>query len=51
MLRVIHMNENLSEADLPEVKKIFAKINADNARPGDKIQDIDGNWQIKKEAS
>lgn len=49
MLRVIHMNENLSESDLPEVRKIFAKINAENARPGDKIQDAEGNWQIKKE--
>jgi len=51
MRRVIHMNENLTEADLPEVRKIFAKINAENARPGDKIQDADGNWQTKKEAS
>lgn len=51
MLRVIHMNENLTESDLPEVRKIFAKINAETARPGDKIQDADGNWLTKKEAS
>lgn len=49
MLRVIQMNENLSESDLPEVRKIFAKINADNSKPGDKIQDADGNWGTKKE--
>lgn len=50
MMRVIHMNEDLGEADIMEVRKIFAKINAENANPGDKIQDMDGNWLIKKEA-
>jgi len=49
MLRVIYMNEDLDEADLPEVRKIFAKLNAENANPGDKIQDTDGNWLIKKD--
>lgn len=51
MLRVIYMNEDLSETDLPEVKRIFAKINAEKAVPGDKIQDPDGNWlrKIKKD--
>ena len=51
MMRVIYMNENLDESDLGEVKKIFAKINAEKSGPGDKIQDADGNWLIKKEAS
>jgi hypothetical protein len=49
MMRVIHMNEDLSEADLPEVRKIFAKINRENANPGDKIQNTDGNWLTKKD--
>ncbi len=51
MMRVIYMNEDLSEADLPEVKKIFGKINTEKAVPGDKIQDADGNWlrKIKKD--
>jgi hypothetical protein len=49
MMRVIYMNEDLNETDLPEVKKIFAKLNTENANPGDKIQDLDGNWQIKKD--
>ena len=51
MMRVIYMNEDLSETDLPEVKKIFAKINAKKAAPGNKIQDADGNWlrKIKKD--
>ncbi|MEZ4579555.1 MAG: DUF1318 domain-containing protein [Desulfobacterales bacterium] len=51
MMRVIYMNEDLRESDLPEVKTIFAKINAEKARPGEKIQDRDGTWQIKKDAS
>jgi hypothetical protein len=51
MMRVIYMNEDLRESDLPEVRNVFAKINAEKARPGEKIQDRDGNWQIKKEAS
>jgi hypothetical protein len=45
------MNENLTESDLPAVRKIFAKINAENAKPGDKIQAADGNWLTKKDAS
>jgi hypothetical protein len=49
MMRVIYMNEDLNESDLPEIKKIFAKLNAENANIGDKIQDADGNWLIKKE--
>ena len=51
MMRVIYMNENLDESDLAEVKKIFAKMNAEKAGPGDKIQDADGNWLVKKETS
>ena len=51
MMRVIYMNEDLRESDLPEVRTIFAKINAEKARPGEKIQDRDGTWQIKKDAS
>jgi hypothetical protein len=42
------MNENLTEADLPEIERVFAKINAENAEPGDKIQSEDGSWKIKK---
>ena len=51
MMRVIYMNEDLRESDLPEVRTIFAKINAEKARPGEKIQDRNGTWQIKKDAS
>lgn len=51
MMRVIHMNEDLDESDLPEVQKIFAKINAEKADPGVRIQDAAGNWLTKKDAS
>jgi hypothetical protein len=47
MMRVIYMNENLTEKDLPEVEKIFAKINYENSNPGDKIQSEEGTWQQK----
>jgi uncharacterized protein YdbL (DUF1318 family) len=48
MRHTIYMNENLTEADLPEIERVFAKINAENAEPGDKIQSEDGSWKIKK---
>lgn len=48
MERVIAMNENLSERDLAKVQKIFAKLNAENAVPGEKIQTEDGNWIVKR---
>ncbi len=44
MQRVIDMNENLTDSDLPEVRKIFAKLNADKAETGEKIQKQDGTW-------
>lgn len=50
MMRVIHMNEELDESDLSDVRTIFAKINAEKAGAGEKIQDADGNWKVKKEA-
>ncbi len=49
MMRVIYMNENLDEDDLPNVRKIFARIHRDSARPGDKIQDETGTWVTKQE--
>lgn len=44
MQRVIDMNENLTDSDLPEVRKIFAKLNFDKAEPGEKVQKEDGTW-------
>jgi uncharacterized protein YdbL (DUF1318 family) len=48
MRRVIAMNENISEADFPEVKRIFGKLNAENALPGERVQREDGSWTVKK---
>lgn len=48
MQRVIDMNENLRESDLPKVQRIFAGLNAEKAGVGDKIQDELGTWKQKK---
>ncbi len=48
MQRVIDMNENLTESDFVKISHIFGKLNAENAQPGDKIQSMDGTWQIKR---
>ncbi len=47
MSRVIETNENLTEADLPEIRKIFGKLNAESASKGEKIQLADGTWTVK----
>jgi len=47
MRRVIDLNENLTDADWPSVRAIFGKLNADNALPGEKIQDENGTWRVK----
>ena len=47
MRMVIDLNENLTDADWPSVRAIFGKLNADNALPGEKIQDENGTWRIK----
>lgn len=48
MQRVIDMNENLKDEDMPAVRKIFAKLNADNALSGEKIQNENGEWNQKR---
>ena len=47
MERVIYMNENLKESDMPRVQRVFARIHAENASPGFKIQAEDGSWKTK----
>jgi uncharacterized protein YdbL (DUF1318 family) len=47
MRRVIEVNENLTEADWPSVQAIFGKLNAENALPGEKVQDENGTWRIR----
>ena len=47
ILQVVEINENLVKEDLPKIRKIFAKLNRENALPGEKIQAEDGSWKIK----
>jgi len=47
MHRVIELNDNLSESDLPNIRQIFSKLNSENAKPGEKIQTQDGQWITK----
>ncbi len=46
--RIVATNESFSEGDLPKVQKIYASLNRDNARPGEKIQLEDDAWTLKK---
>lgn len=48
MKRIVMINENFNEEDLPKVQKIFASLNHDNAKKGDKIQQENGTWIAKK---
>ena len=47
MQRVIDVNENLSQKDMPEIEAIFGKFNGETARQGEKIQAPDGKWRTK----
>ena len=47
MRRVIALNETFTEADLPAVRSVFAKLNAENTRSGEKYQAEDGTWRVK----
>jgi len=46
--RAIATSPSFKEGDLPRVQKIFASLNRDNARKGDKIQREDGAWEVKQ---
>ncbi|GJL78958.1 MAG: hypothetical protein NPINA01_19470 [Nitrospinaceae bacterium] len=46
--RTIATNEAFSEGDLPKVQRIFASLNRDSAQPGEKIQQENGGWTVKK---
>ena len=48
MNRVVERNENLTKDDFPQVQRIFAKIQKENAVAGDKIQAEDGTWVVKQ---
>ena len=47
MRRVIEVNEGFTVEDLPRVRQVFAKMNRENAKKGEKIQLDDGTWAVK----
>ncbi|QTA80391.1 DUF1318 [Desulfonema limicola] len=48
MQRVIDMNENLSKDDIQEIRKTFGKLNRENALAGEKVQNDNQEWVVKK---
>ncbi len=44
MQRVLETNEKFTQQDMPKVKRTFAALNRDRARPGDLVQREDGQW-------
>lgn len=49
MLRVVEINGNFTKEDLPSIRKVFGKLNMENALPGEKVQKEDGTWEVVKE--
>jgi hypothetical protein len=47
MMRVVETNADLTEKDLPEIQRVFAKLNRENALPGEKVQKEDRSWTVK----
>ncbi|QPJ64609.1 MAG: YdbL family protein [Candidatus Nitrohelix vancouverensis] len=45
--RIIATNETFSVDDMPKVRKIFAGLNRDKAKPGEWIQLENGEWSVK----
>ena len=48
MRRAIETNAQLTRADLPKVRAVFAKLAADTSQPGDRLQNPDGSWTVKR---
>jgi uncharacterized protein YdbL (DUF1318 family) len=46
--RVISVNQTIANSDSSQVYAIFSKLNIDNSKSGDLIQQADGSW-IEKE--
>lgn len=51
MRRVIQLNRDLSERELPLVQRIFARLNRQTARPGDKVQLDSGQWEVVQQST
>jgi len=48
MRRAVETNAALTPADMPKVRAVFAKLATDTARPGDRLQNPDGTWTVKR---
>lgn len=48
MRRVVETAAGLESRDLGRVRAVFAKLNAENALPGERIQKPDGAWTVKQ---
>lgn len=48
MKRVINLRADLTDEDLPEIQRIFAKRNIEEEKPGRFIQNDSGEWNIKQ---
>ncbi|MBC8286271.1 MAG: DUF1318 domain-containing protein [Nitrospinae bacterium] len=45
--RIVATNENFTDKDLAKVQIISASLNRDNAKPGEKIQQENGDWTTR----
>ncbi|MFH1263445.1 MAG: DUF1318 domain-containing protein [Pseudomonadota bacterium] len=45
--RTIESSENLTPADLPKLRKVFAQMNRDSAKKGESVQLDNGSWTVK----
>ncbi len=48
--RVIQLNRELSDKDLPRLWSIFHRLNAGTAQSGHKVQLENGNWQVVRKS-
>ena len=48
MQRIIAINPEVQSADPAEVEKVFARLNRDNAKPGEWVQTPEGEWMRTK---
>lgn len=44
MQRILATNEKLTQQDMPKIRRTFAALNRDRARPGDFVQLEEGPW-------
>jgi len=44
MQRILATNEKLTQQDMPKIRRTFAALNRDRARPGDFMQLEEGQW-------